>query len=138
MIDNQIQPPFFSIAWDGTGWGEDGTIWGGEAFLVTGEGMQRLASLYPSDCLEGKKLCGSPVALVWELCMPSMEKTCYTHPGNELTAMFDQEELQILLSALMKGINSPICSSIGRLFDAISALRAAARSAILKEKPPWF
>lgn len=122
MIDNQIQPPFFSIVWDGTGWGEDGTIWGGEAFLVTREGMQRLASLYPFRLPGGEKAVREPRRPCLGALYAIYGENLLQTSGKELAAMFDQEELQILLNALMKGINSPICSSIGRLFDAVSAL----------------
>ena len=47
MVDNRLSPPFLSISWDGTGFGDDQTIWGGEAFTVTETGIDHFASLSP-------------------------------------------------------------------------------------------
>lgn len=121
MIDNDLQPPFFSIAWDGTGVGDDGTIWGGEAFSVNSEGMLRVASLYPFRLPGGetavreprRSALGALYAIFNGKFPPPLEQY--------LNELFEHEELHILLNALSKEIHSPVCSSIGRLFDAVSA-----------------
>lgn len=122
MVDNKLSPPFFSLAWDGTGWGDDVTIWGGEAFLTTEEGINRIASLYPFLLTGGEKAIREP--------RRAMLGLFYAMFGNEIPPPYDawlhesftREELAILAVALKKKVNTPICSSIGRLFDAVSAL----------------
>lgn len=109
MMDNQIEPPFLAIAWDGTGWGGDGTIWGGEAFSVDGKGIQRVASLYPFRLPGGEKAVREPRRAL----LGALEGR---------NGMFTQEEERLLLQALKQKVNSPLCSSVGRLFDAVSAL----------------
>jgi hydrogenase maturation protein HypF len=47
MAENEIAPPVLGVSWDGTGYGTDGTIWGGEFFLVTDESIERIAHLRP-------------------------------------------------------------------------------------------
>ncbi|RKZ07613.1 carbamoyltransferase HypF, partial [Candidatus Fermentibacteria bacterium] len=45
MLDSGVRPPLLGIAWDGTGYGTDGTVWGGEYFHLTGETVSRIAHL---------------------------------------------------------------------------------------------
>lgn len=122
MADNQLHCPLLSIAWDGTGYGEDGTIWGGEIFLVENQKMSRFASLYPFKLPGGEKAIREPrysaLALlhaIWGDSFPSEYQ-------NWIDKVFSSNELCLLLQALSKGINSPVCSSVGRLFDGVSAL----------------
>jgi hydrogenase maturation protein HypF len=118
QIDHQLEPPFSSIVWDGTGWGDDGTIWGGETFSVTETGIQRVASLYPFLLPGGEKAVREP--------RRSLLGLAYALYGTALPAfvqeLFTREELILLLSALQKQVHAPVCSSMGRLFDGVSAL----------------
>lgn len=122
MVDNKLSPPFFSLAWDGTGWGDDEVIWGAEAFLTTEKGINRVASLYPFSLPGGEKAIREP--------RRTMLGLFYAMFGNEILPPYDawlhksftKEELAILAVAFKKKINMPICSSMGRLFDAVSAL----------------
>lgn len=104
MIDNNLSPPFFSIVWDGTGWGDDGTIWGGEAFSVGENSMKRIASLYPFRLKGGEKAKEAKYAMISLL---------DRYQGNEFT----EEELIRLQAS-----NAPLCSSMNKLFDGVSAL----------------
>lgn len=122
MVDSKLTPPFLGISWDGTGWGDDATVWGGEAFLVTAQTMQRVASLYPFPLPGGEKAVREPrralLGLLYAMdCdeIPSPYAAC-------LDEVFAKSEQAILTIACQKKINAPICSSIGRLFDAVSAL----------------
>ena len=47
MAENELEPPVLGVSWDGTGYGLDGTIWGGEFFLVTETSCERVAHLRP-------------------------------------------------------------------------------------------
>lgn len=122
MIDNLLKPPFFSISWDGTGWGDDGTIWGGEAFVVEKEGMCRVASLYPFRLPGGEKAIREPRRSGLGA-LYAIADGKFSHAFEQwLSKVFNREELSILLNALSKKIHAPLCSSIGRLFDGVSAL----------------
>lgn len=122
MLDNKLSPPFLGISWDGTGWGDDATVWGGEAFIVTEYSMHRIASLYPFLLPGGEKAVREP-----RRCMLGL---FYAMFGEEipppyeawLHEAFTKDELAILLAALKKKVNTPSCSSMGRLFDATSAI----------------
>jgi len=50
MAENEIEPPLLGVSWDGTGYGLDGSIWGGEFFVVTQTTCERVAHLRPFAC----------------------------------------------------------------------------------------
>lgn len=99
------------FTWDGTGYGEDGTIWGGEALLGRPGQWHRAGSLkpfkIPGGDATGREPWRSAAALFWEC-------------GREWQDCPFPSEL--LKKAWQQGINTPPCSSAGRLFDAASAL----------------
>ncbi len=113
MLDNNLTPPLLGISWDGTGWGDDETIWGGEAFLVEEDKMHRLATLYPFPLPGGEKGVLEPRRALLGLFFALDETPDVPFTGDELS---------VLSLAHKKKINSPLCSSMGRLFDAVSAL----------------
>ncbi|MFI4955061.1 MAG: carbamoyltransferase HypF, partial [Gammaproteobacteria bacterium] len=122
MIDNQLQFPVSAFAWDGTGFGDDGTVWGGEAFLVKGAHLQRFASIYPFPLPGGEKAIREPRRMVLGILQVLSNQNALSTGERWLQRAFQQEELSLLQKALVKGINAPLCSSVGRLFDAVSAL----------------
>jgi hydrogenase maturation protein HypF len=105
------------IAWDGTGYGEDGTIWGGEFILLQGGRATRFARLRPFRLPGGEAAVRDPrrvaLGLAYELGMFDATATRLGFKSSEQIPMFQ---------ILQRGLNSPVCSSGGRLFDAVSAL----------------
>lgn len=119
--ENILEGKFLGVAWDGTGYGLDGTIWGGEFFLLENTNYKRIFTFRPFKLLGGEKAIKEPkriaLALLFEI---FGEKTqTLTLP---FLKTFSEVELSLLFKAWQEGINSPQCSSVGRLFDAISAL----------------
>ncbi len=121
IVDNQISAPVLGIAWDGAGYGTDGTIWGGEFLKITDLGFARVAHLSQFPLLGGDKAAKEPrrVALgilweifgdrLWDLQLPTLQS-------------FTNSELGILKTLLTKQHHAPKTSSIGRLFDAVASL----------------
>ncbi|HEU5397295.1 MAG TPA: carbamoyltransferase HypF, partial [Verrucomicrobiae bacterium] len=71
LADNQLTPPALGVAWDGTGYGDDGTIWGGEFFRITAGDIERVAHLRPFRLPGGEAAIKEPrraaIGLLYEL-----------------------------------------------------------------------
>ncbi|MBN2706923.1 MAG: carbamoyltransferase HypF [Deltaproteobacteria bacterium] len=121
MTDNQIKGPVLGLAMDGTGYGLDGQIWGGEFLKVDENGFRRLGQLsyfpLPGGELAIREPWRAALALLF-LIYPEnwwsvAQKLRLTPPD------FSQDHLQRLLSQRR---NRPLTSSLGRIFDAVAAL----------------
>ncbi|MBX3739133.1 MAG: carbamoyltransferase HypF [Candidatus Didemnitutus sp.] len=105
------------ISWDGTGYGEDGTVWGGEFILLEKNRATRFARLRPFRLLGGDAAVKDArrVALGLGHEMDLLGPLCARF-------RFSPIEHSTLQQMLVRGLNSPLCSSAGRLFDGVSAL----------------
>jgi hydrogenase maturation protein HypF len=122
MAENEIAPPILGVSWDGTGYGLDGTVWGGEFFLVTDKDAERVAHFRPFRLPGGDKAVKEPrrtaVGLLYEM---SGDKV-FKQKKLATVATFTASELAALKTMLARGVNSPPTSSVGRLFDAVASL----------------
>lgn len=121
MADNGLDGshPVIGLAFDGTGYGEDGAIWGGEFLVADYTGFQRLYHLayfpLPGGDAAIKRPARTALALLWSLGMDWEDRLA---PDQNLCF----EERQALRIQLERGLNTPQTSSLGRLFDAAAAL----------------
>jgi hydrogenase maturation protein HypF len=122
MAENELEPPGLGVSWDGTGYGTDGTIWGGE-FLLTDEHSFRRVACFRQFRLPGgeaavKEPRRTALGVLYEVCGNGGLR------GRDLApvAEFSEKEVALIERALIKGINAPITSSVGRLFDAVASL----------------
>jgi hydrogenase maturation protein HypF len=135
MAENEIAPPALGVSWDGTGYGLDGTIWGGEFFLVTDENIERIAHLRPFRLPGGDKAVKEPrrtaLGLLYEIsgdAIFSGQKVRREGAPNSTRgacappAAFSSSELATLKTMLANKLNSPVTTSMGRLFDAVASL----------------
>ena len=124
LVENEVELPALGVAWDGTGYGTDGTIWGGELFLVTDDKVERVASLRPFRLPGGDVAVKEPrraaLGLLHEL--PDRPYNLLSHIRQKVVGTFSPTELATVETALARNLNSPWCSSVGRLFDAVAAL----------------
>jgi hydrogenase maturation protein HypF len=124
MAENEIAPPVLGVSWDGTGYGPDGTVWGGEFFLVTAEQAERIAHFRPFRLPGGDQAVKEPrraaLGLLQEL--TGRDDNLFSYMREKVVKAFSAEELVILVSMLERKVNSPLCSSAGRLFDVVAAL----------------
>lgn len=117
VAENDLRGRVLGFAFDGTGYGEDGSIWGGEAFLWEEKtDMRRVAHLSPVKLIGGDEGARNADTTLYG----------YLH-ANELNPLhaikgFDRERSQIVARAISLGINTVTSTSMGRLFDAVSAL----------------
>ena len=114
------------VAWDGAGLGDDGSLWGGEALAVSAAGYRRLARLRPFRLPGAERALREPrraaLGLLIAAWGPGWRQLARTHGPLPCLEAFSGAELATLEQALLRGFNSPPCSSIGRLFDALASL----------------
>ncbi len=120
LIDNEIEGPVIGVAFDGAGYGTDGTIWGGEFLLADWRSFQREGHLEYVPLLGGEAAIKKPCRMAFSY--------LYTLLGEDFPledlriSKLNPTELDIIQQQLRRKINSPLTSSAGRLFDAVSAL----------------
>jgi hydrogenase maturation protein HypF len=119
LADNGLAGPVIGVALDGTGYGADGRIWGGEFLIADCKGFTRAAHLeylpLPGGALAIKKPYRTAIGYLLALGLDFDEKL-------PLYDYFKPAELETIKSQIDKGINTPLTSSMGRLFDAVAAL----------------
>lgn len=114
-----IEEKVIGFSFDGTGYGEDGTIWGGEIFTGEPHKLKRAGTLKPFLLLSSEGAVKEPWRVAFSLLMEILGKDLYKiHWAKN----FSDEKLSFLENLFVKKINSPLCSSMGRLFDAVSSL----------------
>jgi hydrogenase maturation protein HypF len=122
MAENQLGGPVLGVSWDGTGYGPDGTVWGGELLRVSDRAWERVAHLrtfpLPGGDLAVKEPRRTALGLLFEL----LGDEVFAQHDLAVLRSFRADELRILRQALARGLNCPRTSSAGRLFDAVAAI----------------
>jgi hydrogenase maturation protein HypF len=105
------------VCFDGTGYGTDGTIWGGEFLIADYVSFERAAHLKPLPLPGGDAATRRParIALAYLL-------ACGLDAPQATRAALTRVEQQVIARQVASGLNTPLTSSMGRLFDAVSAL----------------
>ncbi|MGI9509103.1 MAG: carbamoyltransferase HypF [Geminicoccaceae bacterium] len=123
MAENDLAPPLLGFAFDGTGYGEDGTIWGGEAILVTDDGWRRVASFRPFALPGGEMAIREPRRTAIALLLDTFGEDAL----RELSTLMPiksrrASDLAVLKRMIKTGLNTPMTTSVGRLFDGVAAI----------------
>jgi hydrogenase maturation protein HypF len=121
MAEHGLREPVTGIAWDGTGYGKDGTLWGGEVLACDLTQCERTFHLRPLRLIGGERAVREPrrVALSILFDLFGEESLEMDLPP---VAAFDSGERAVLWAAWRRQFHAPFCSSAGRLFDAVAAL----------------
>jgi hydrogenase maturation protein HypF len=123
MAEHGLSSPVLAVVMDGTGYGPDGTIWGGEILLADLTSYTRLGHLSPLDLPGGDKASVEP----WRMAVSALYRIYGVDgitSGNLPFALshIPTERLDALCSMLQRSFNTPLTSSCGRLFDAIASI----------------
>ncbi len=120
LADNRAAGPVIGVAFDGTGYGTDGTIWGGEFLIADTAGFERAGHLAPVPMPGGAAAIRQP----WRMAAAYLDAAgCLDAAGGPPdVARRNQQVWPGVLAIARRGINSPVTSSAGRLFDAVAAI----------------
>ena len=122
MAENDYDAPVIGVSFDGTGYGTDGTIWGGEILQADFKGFQRLASITPFRQAGGDKTSREgwriAVSLLYDLTGDKEETRKHVNSLN----LCSEADLEAMFFMLDNNINTIKSTSAGRLFDAVSAI----------------
>ncbi|MBI4850554.1 MAG: carbamoyltransferase HypF [Acidobacteria bacterium] len=122
MADNGISHSVLGVAWDGTGYGIDSTIWGGEFLNITERSFERVAHLRTFPLLGASKAIKEPARAALGLLYKIFGDKLFTMKELNSVKAFTQKELEVYKTMLKKDINTPSTSSIGRLFDIVASI----------------
>ena len=127
--------PVLGIALDGLGYGDDGTLWGGEFLLADYRDYTRVAYLKPAAMPGGTRAILEPWRNAYAQIVEHFGWDAYAvrWPGLDLTAWLTGQPLEMLDAMLARGLNSPPSSSCGRLFDAVAAALGVCRAGVSYE-----
>ena len=121
MAENHLEGRVIGFALDGTGYGADGHIWGGEVLIAGYESFERAAHFEYVPMPGGEAVIREP----WRMAVSYLAH----HFGREflsldipLVRQLNRPKVDLLLRMMKQGVNSPLTSSCGRLFDAVAAL----------------
>jgi hydrogenase maturation protein HypF len=133
MAEHGLPPPAVGVAWDGAGHGGDGTLWGGECLRLEAPGgaasFTRLARLRPFPLPGGERAMREPRRAALGLLYAGFGPAAFDGVTRLLPSLaaFGADERPVLARMLQQRLQSPLCSSVGRLFDAIASLLGLAQ-----------
>jgi len=122
MADNRLDEPVLGVSWDGTGLGPDRTVWGGEFITVNGKSAKRAGHFRLFPLPGGDKAVREPRRTALGMLYEIYGDNLFGMAALEPMRAFDIKELDILKTALKNKINTPMTSSAGRIFDAVSSI----------------
>ncbi|MGA8042609.1 MAG: carbamoyltransferase HypF [Terracidiphilus sp.] len=120
MAESGLQETVIGLALDGTGYGTDGRIWGGEVLICELDGFERFAHLDYVPMPGGDVAVKEP----WRMAAGALHAAGYALEDPAVRGMLDATEHQakLLVTMMERGVNAPQTSSLGRLFDAVAAV----------------
>jgi hydrogenase maturation protein HypF len=121
MAEHQLDDPVIGLAFDGTGLGADRTVWGGEVLVADFGGYRRAAHLTAVPMPGAATAIKAP----WRMALAYLDHTFGPSLWDvdlPLMRRVDRAQAKIVVQICTRGINAPLTSSMGRLFDAVAAI----------------
>jgi hydrogenase maturation protein HypF len=121
MVEHGLEGPVLGVAYDGTGFGNDGTAWGGEILLARFGGFERLATFRPIALAGGDRAMHEVWRIALALVMDAFDGDVdLTSFG--LFRNVEPHRIRVVRQMLAQSLNAPLARGVGRYFDAIGAL----------------
>ena len=127
LAENEAEGPALGVCWDGTGLGTDGTIWGGEFLLGDASGYARVAHLRPFRLPGGDAAVKESRRTAFAILFEMLGESALEREDLECVRSFPPREREVLATMIRKGVNAPVTTSAGRLFDAVASLLGIAQ-----------
>jgi hydrogenase maturation protein HypF len=118
MAEKELSGKVIGISLDGTGFGSDGTIWGGEILLSDEYNFKRIAHLKQVPLPGGEKAIKEP----WRMLLAYSSLAEVDFPFMTLFSDIGENEINVIKQMINQKVNCPLTSSCGRLFDAVAAI----------------
>lgn len=122
MAENELEGTVLGVAWDGTGYGPDGTIWGGEFLKTDAASFRRAASFRTFRLPGGASAVKEPRRTATGVLYEMVGDRLFDRVDLPLLRSFAASERTVLRTMLARGVHSPRTSSAGRLFDAVASI----------------
>lgn len=122
MAEHGLAGPVIGVALDGTGFGPDGTVWGGEFLVADFKSWRRAAHFRRYRMPGGEQAVLEPARMALSCLLSDLEETGRDALSRKLLPSITRDEWQALPGMIERGLRSPFTSSAGRLFDAVAAL----------------
>lgn len=122
MAEHRLAAPLLGVAWDGSGYGPDGTLWGGEFLEIRARGFRRVGRLRRFRLPGGEQAVREPRRAALGLLQELLGTDWQSHQELSPVREFTPPQRQVLAAMLGRGVNAPLTSSAGRLFDGVAAL----------------
>jgi len=122
MAENQLEGELLGVSWDGTGYGLDKNIWGGEFLLTTETSFERIATFRSFRLPGGEKAIKEPRRIALGMLYEIYGNNVFDRYDLFPLQTFTRVELDVLKQMFMKNINVPRTTSAGRIFDAVASL----------------
>lgn len=117
MAEYGLNGEYLGFSFDGTGYGDNGTLWGGEVFV----GNNRKYYFKPVRLLGGEKAVKEPRRVALAMLFEKMSLKEILASGFASVKSFKRSEIVLLHQSWLKRLNTPLSSSVGRLFDAVAS-----------------
>ncbi len=126
IAEHALDGPVIGLALDGTGYGTDGRIWGGEVLIARLHGFERFAHLDYVPMPGGDAAVREP----WRMALAHLQAAGFDVTSPEMLNLLGatEREARLLPRMIERGLNAPLTSSLGRLFDAVAAVVLSRRA----------
>ncbi len=128
MAEYRLDESVLAFCFDGTGYGDDATLWGGEVLIADRETYRRINHLRPFKLIGGEKAVKEPRRVALSLLFACYDFEEIIAMDNPTVKSFETSELKTLYTMYQRNLNAPLSSSVGRLFDAIASLMGIAQT----------